>query len=59
MKTLAKSGVLTDIRVEDIDTLEMMFSKLTENGWVVPNWVLELRRANDSLYQTTSPAHLT
>jgi len=35
--------ILTSIRLEDVEVLEGIFATLTENGWVIPDWLIHLR----------------
>jgi len=35
--------LLHHIKPKDIEWLEQKFAKLTENGWIIPDWVILLK----------------
>lgn len=35
---------LHHVKESDISTLEMMFAKMTDKGWVIPSWITLLRK---------------
>lgn len=35
--------MLTSIKLEDVEELERIFATLTEDGWVIPAWVIYLK----------------
>jgi hypothetical protein len=34
---------LGSIQIKDVEILEEIFAELTPNGWVIPDWLRELR----------------
>lgn len=36
--------LLTSITLQDIETLEEIHSILTEDGWVIPEWLIYLKQ---------------
>lgn len=37
--------LIVHIKPEDLSILEEIFAILTEDGWVIPQWLVELRKA--------------
>lgn len=35
----------TAIRLRDVEILEDLFATMTEDGWVIPQWLQDLRKA--------------
>lgn len=33
----------TSMKVKDVEILEVIFAKMTETGWVIPDWLMYLR----------------
>lgn len=36
--------ILATIQIKDVEILEGIFATLTPNGWVIPDWLKELRK---------------
>ena len=36
---------LSSITIEQVRSLENVFAKFTEQGWVLPQWLIDLKRA--------------
>lgn len=36
--------ILTSISLEQVEVLEGIFATLTEQGWVIPDWLIHLRK---------------
>jgi hypothetical protein len=35
--------MLTSIKLEDVEELEVVFAFLTKDGWIIPAWVIYLK----------------